>query len=135
MTNSKVCVIIEAEVIEIKDILSILGFQYICNAIDVIHDGDNDLSKFNAFSGKKGIFVFTTENNEILYVGRSNNLKERIGQCLRKENDSGSIFSVEQLTENEYVRICHANIYVLPLKDDDFKKSISSYSVFRKEKK
>lgn len=117
-----------------KNILTTLSFQYICNAADIIREGkNNDLSKLNTYSNKKGIFVLT-ESDEIIYVGRGVDLKKRISQCLREKSDTGSINAAEDLND-EYYRICHANIYVLEVKDDDFKKSICSYSIFRKDKK
>lgn len=115
-----------------RSILEKIGFEYICNATDIIGDERNDLSRLDKFDKKKGIYLFT-EADQIIYVGRSDNLKVRIGQCFRKQKDSGSIYSAEHLSNNDFDRICKANIYVLLL-EDDLKKNIPSYSIFRDAK-
>ena len=115
-----------------RDILEKIGFEYIGNAANIIRDEKNDLSLLDRFYKKKGVYLFT-EADQIIYVGRSDNLKDRIGQCLRKEKDSGSIYSVEHLSDNDFDRICKASIYVLLL-EDDFKKNVPSYSIFQNVK-
>lgn len=122
----------EKEDLKMRDILEKIGFEYIGNAANIIRDEKNDLSLLDRFYKKKGVYLFT-EADQIIYVGRSDNLKDRIGQCLRKEKDSGSIYSVEHLSDNDFDRICKASIYVLLL-EDDFKKNVPSYSIFQNVK-
>lgn len=110
-----------------KRILGIIGFKYICNVNSMIKSKDeHDLSCLNEYSGDKGVFVFT-ESDEIIYVGRTDDLKKRIGQCLRGKNDTGSICSVEKLTDAKYERLLCSNLYIMEVNGETFKADVKPY--------
>lgn len=113
-----------------KENLSKLNFKYVINVSSIVKSNkSNDLTLLNNYSNKKGIFVFA-ENNEIIYVGTSKNLKDRIAQCIRDENDTGSIKAVENLNDSEYERLLKSDIFVLTI--EDFSKDKVFYSIFKK---
>lgn len=115
-----------------KNILKKLGYKYVCNAKDLFSKKNNrDLSLLNPYKEKKGVFVLT-ESDEIIYVGRTKDLKVRIAQCLGSENDTGSIANASKLSQIDIQRIIKSNVYVFCL-DEDIKQDITVFNLFNKK--
>lgn len=113
-----------------RDTFNKIGFDYVCNVNNFLKERNNNLSLLNNYEGQKGIFVFV-ENNEIIYVGRTDSLKKRIGQCVRDEKDTGSIKFAQKLDEDQYERILNSDIYIMIICENELKNNISFYSIFK----
>ena len=90
----------------------------------------------SSFPSKCGVYIFKDSRNNIIYIGKAKNLKNRISSYFTSKHDSSpkTKFLVRNISDVEYI-VVNSEVEALILENKLIKKHKPKYNIFLKDSK